>query len=353
MKVTALQLWAVKMKLNEPYSVAYETIVSTTNLFLRIETDRACVGCGCAAPDPAVTGESPESVSRVFNAVIEPLLLRSDPLRTARLLEKMAPILAANPSAVAMVDMALHDLLGKAAGLPLYRLLGGYRTRIKTSITLGILPPAEAVSRAKKFVRQGFRTIKIKGGRDVEADIERVLRVRRGVGDGTELCFDANQGYSVADALRFAAKTGAAKLAFFEQPTPREDSEALGRLTAMVPVPVMADESLMTLRDAFHLARNGWIDMLNVKLMKVGGLAEAMRISSVARAAALEVMVGCMDESALAIGAGLHFALAGPGVRYADLDGHLDLLEDPTAGAVRLKDGYLYPTNRPGLGFEL
>jgi L-alanine-DL-glutamate epimerase-like enolase superfamily enzyme len=248
--------------------------------------------------------------------------------------------------------MALFDLLGKAAGLPLWKLLGGYRDRIRTSITIGILPEAATLERARHWTAQGFRCLKLKGGRDPDEDVVRVLAVRAALGPDVELRFDANQGYTLEQCVRFVEGVRGAKLEIIEQPTPKGEPDLLGRVTAAVHLPIMADESLMTLRDAFRLARRNLADMVNVKLMKVGGIAEALQIDSVARSAGLEVMVGCMDESALAISAGLHFALARPNVHYADLDGHIGLIGDPAEGCVTLKAGTLYPGAEAGLGWE-
>jgi L-alanine-DL-glutamate epimerase-like enolase superfamily enzyme len=353
MKITNVEFWQVEMKLKEPYTIAYETIDSTINIFLRVETNKDITGFGVSAPDLQITGESPSTVLDVCTNIIQPVLKGSDALRPALILSKLKPQLQAHPSAMAMVDMALYDILGKVAELPVYQILGGYRDRIKTSVTIGIMPLEETLKKAKKYIGQGFKAIKIKGGKNFKNDIERVLKVRETVGNKIELRFDANQGYTVEETLKFVEAVRLAKLELIEQPTPRAAPDMLGRVTEKVNIPVMADESIMNLRDTFKLARRDLMDMVNVKLMKVGGINEALQVNAVARAANLEVMVGCMDEAALGIAAGLHFALARSNVAYADLDGHFDLINDPTDGAVILKNGVLFPTGASGLGFDL
>jgi L-alanine-DL-glutamate epimerase-like enolase superfamily enzyme len=352
MKINGIEAWQVMLRLSEPYTIAYETIQETTNIFLRIKTNGPMVGYGCAAPDEQVTGETAGATLNVINSFLTPAIKGSDPLRPALLLERLKPHLKDHPSVLAAVDMALFDIMGKVSNLPLWRILGGFRDRMKTSVTIGILPEQETVDQARDRVFQGFKCLKLKGGMEVESDILRVLKVREAVGKGIELRFDANQGFSVEEAVRFVKKTREARLELIEQPTPKGQPDMLGRVTSGVPIPVMADESLMTLRDAFRIARRDLADMVNVKLMKVGGISEALQINAVARSAGLEVMVGCMDEAALAIAAGLHFALARPNVVYADLDGHLGLLDDPTKDSVILRNGNLFPTNGPGLGFD-
>ena len=351
MQIKHMEVWRVDMRLSSPYTIAYETVDHATNIFLRVETNTGLNGFGCAAPDEAVTGETPEGVLKAAEECILPAMKGSDPLRIAFILERLKTHLISQPSVLAMADMALHDILGLTANLPLYKLLGGFHRQIKTSMTIGILPVDETVEKAAEFVAGGFKSLKIKGGRDVETDIERVKKVRERVGPHIELRFDANQGYSSAKAIAFVEGVRAVKLELIEQPTPRGEPESLGRVTDGVSIPVMADESLMNLKDAFKLARRNLVDMVNIKLMKVGGISEALQVNAVARSANLEVMVGCMDESEISIAAGLHFALARPNVAYADLDGHLDLIGDPVSESIILKEGILYPTERPGLGY--
>lgn len=350
MQINDIKIQKLELPLRVPYEIAYEKVNHVVNVFLEIETSVGLHGFGCAAPDLPVTGETPDDVYEAADSIIRDTLIGSNPLNYVRLLERLKFQLGRRPSALAMVDMALYDILGKAAGLPVYLLLGGYRGSIKTSMTLGIASVEDTVKQAKDFVSAGFKALKIKGGQQVETDIERIIKVREAVGEYIELRFDANQGYSVEDAIQFVKNVRSANLELFEQPTPKGKPDLLGDVTRAVSLPVMADESLVNLRDAFRLAKDDLIDMVNIKLMKVGGINEAMHVNSVARAADIEVMVGCMDESALAISAGLHFALARPNVKYADLDGHLDLIGDPTAGCVKLDDGFLYPRDLPGLG---
>ena len=353
MKIKHIEAYLIQMPLIEPYTIAYETIEKATNVFLRIETDKGITGFGCAAPDEIITGETPESVLRKIEDVITPAIKGSDPLRPAMLLERLILLIGSHPSTLAAVDMALYDILGKVCGLPLWKILGGFRSRIKTSVTIGILSEKETAAKAREWISRDFTCLKIKGGIHVENDIARIAKVREAVGRNIEIRFDANQGYTVEEAIRFVSGTRDMGIELIEQPTPRGHPDLLGRVTRSVSIPIMADESLMTLRDAFRLARKDLVDMVNVKLMKVGGISHAMQINGVAKSANLEVMVGCMDEAALGIAAGLHLALSRPNIRYADLDGHLDLLDDPSAGSVIIRKGILFPSEKPGLGANI
>ncbi len=350
MRILRMEVVHLAMPLSQPYTIAYERIAHVDNLLVRLVTDGPHVGLGISAPDVGVTGETLSAARDALRDVVEPLIVGSDPLRRAVVLEALDQALPKQPSVRACIDMALHDLLGKIAGVPVWRMLGGYRDRMVTSVTLGITGVEPAVARALEFMGDGFQVLKLKGGLDVERDIEVVLAVRAAVGPHIELRFDANQGYDAEMAHAFHLRAAAADLSMIEQPTPASALGELRKVTRSVALPVMADESVLSLADAFLFARGDAMDMINLKLVKVGGLDAALLINGVARAAGLEVMVGCMDEAELSIASGLAFALSRPNVEFADLDGHFDLLNDPTVGCVHLEAGVLFPSDAPGFG---
>ena len=353
MKITRIDTWPIPLKLKEPYSISYETYDFAINIMMRMETSTGIVAWGCAAPDPHVTGESIDRTIGGIQDATQEMLLYADPLMPLKRLEQFKKKVKNAPSAIAMVDMALIDLVGKVAGLPVYKILGGYRRRMMTSVTIGILSVQDTVEKARDFVARGFKALKIKGGKDVGADIERIRKVREAVGHKIRLRFDANQGYTEQEALDFLTGIKNTRLQLFEQPVARNRLNSLGRINNKTQVPVMADESLVNLKDAIMLAKMNPVGLVNIKLMKVGGIYEALKINSVVSAAGIKAMVGCMDETALSISAGLHFALSQPNVHYVDLDSHLNLDDDPTTGAIKLKNGLLYPIESPGLGFDV
>lgn len=350
MKIRQVNSFFRTIRLNEPYAVAYDSFDKCESVFINVLTGNGISGWGCAAPDPGVTAETATEVLRCASKVIEPYLKGSDVFRYGLIMDELGKLIPDKPGALAMVDMALHDIIAQKAGVPLYQLLGGYRDSIPTSVTIGIMPVKQSLSYARLYVSRGFGILKVKGGCDVLEDIDKMIRIRELVGKHIVLRFDANQGYSLQDALDFLKGVRNADIELLEQPTQKRDFDTLKMITQKSDLPVMADESLITLRDAFLLSRDQCIDLINIKLMKTGGILEAMHVNSVARAAGINVMVGCMDESALGISAGLHFTLSRPNITLADLDGHLDLVDDPFAGLVKISDGRLIPSDSPGLG---
>jgi L-alanine-DL-glutamate epimerase-like enolase superfamily enzyme len=349
MQITHVEVAPAEFKLRLPYRSARPMQVDrVAAVFIRIETRRQrAVAWGCAAFDPALGGETLEEVTRVCRACAD-RALSLNPLNTEFALAELAELSAGTPCVQCAFDMAFHDLLGLAAGLPLYRLLGGYRDRIQTSITISLAPLQETLELAGDRARQGFRILKLKGGLNPEEDVRRVRAVHAAL-PGLTLRLDADQGYSVQQALD-VARALEGVLEMLEQPTPAPDIEALQEVTQHSPVPILADESVMGPPSALEVASRRAAHGLSLKLATCGGLGCARQVDAIARAARMATMVGCINEPALLIAAGLGFALSSPNVRYGDLDGHFDLLDDPSRPGFLFEDGWLIASDRPGLG---
>ncbi len=350
MQITNVEVIPIELNLRLPYRTAYHIepeVNRVAVVFVRLDTRQGDVAWGCAAFDTALTGETLESVTRACQDCAD-LARDLNPLNIEHALGKLAQLTGDTPSAQCAFDIAFHDLLGLAAGLPLYRLLGGYRDRIQTSITINVGSVQETVEMARERARQGFRIFKLKGGLEPREDVRRVQAVRAALPRFT-LRLDAEQGYSVQQALDVARALGST-LEMQEQPTPAADLQALRQVTKSSPVPILADESVRGPTSALEIATRRAADGLSIKLVTCGGLNRARQMDAIARAAQLATMVGCVNEPALLIAAGLSFALGSPSVRYGDLDGHFDLLDDPTVPGFIFDEGWLIATDVPGLG---
>jgi L-alanine-DL-glutamate epimerase-like enolase superfamily enzyme len=340
--------------LTRPYTIAYEHIDSVQNLFVKLKTDDGAIGLGVAAPAEKVTGEGVQKCRQALAANLENLLLGTDIRYLKTGLRDMESAMPGAPAARAAIDMALHDLWAKHHGLPLVDLLGRVHRSLPTSITIGIGSIEESLEDAVAYMDRGFRILKVKVGRSMEEDVERLHRVRQKTGRKIIIRVDANQGYSADQFKSFLKQTASLELEFIEQPLAARDLAGMRGLPEAVRKMAVADESMLDARDLIaYLEPPRPFGICNIKLMKCGGIAPAMQIAEIAHLAGIDLMWGCMDESIVGIAAALHAALASPATRYLDLDGHLDLARDLVTGGFVMQNGELSVTDNPGLGVEL
>ncbi len=319
MGIERIEVYPVTLRFFEPFRIAPGASVESRNVVVRIVTDYGVEGWGEASPSRRVTGETVETVVEALSR-IAPRLVGACPLRIERNLETMDQVVEGNPAAKATIDIALHDILGKTAGKPLFMLLGGYRAEVLTDFTLSIKTPREMAIDAVKAVEKGFRALKLKVGVNPSEDVERIRMVREAVGEDVEIRVDANEGWSPEQAVEVLNRVEKFRVRFVEQPVPAHDVKGLARVRRESPIPVMADESVHSPSDALRLIREEAVDMMNIKLAKSGGILRARKISDVAEAAGVSCMIGCMSESEIGIAAGAHFAAGVRNVNYADLD---------------------------------
>jgi L-alanine-DL-glutamate epimerase-like enolase superfamily enzyme len=351
MQIVRAVVVPVELKLKQPIRMAdLGEINSVMAFFIRLETVMGITAWGAGIAHSQLTGESPQHALHACNRCAD----RAKDLHPTNIeysLSELEPLSHNSPAARSAFDMAFHDLLGLAADMPLYRLLGGYRSRIQTSVTVPISPVAESVEIACRRSSLGYRMLKIKGGIDPGEDVQRIHAIHRALPNHV-LRLDADGGYDVRAALEVAHALKD-ELEMIEQPTPPDDLTALCEVTRNSPVPILADQSVRGLDTALQLAARQAVNGMSVKIVNCGGVRCARQIDAIARAAKMATMVGCLIEPALSIAAGLHFALSSPNVRYGDLDGNLELERDPTIPSFTLEESWLTASEVPELDCQV
>jgi L-alanine-DL-glutamate epimerase-like enolase superfamily enzyme len=354
MKIKAIRIGKLSIPLKKTFKTALRATDSVFTNIVEVTTDCGVSGYGEAPPTAAITGDTDGSIRDAIASRIAPAIIGRDAADLNDSISAIDRSVVGNGSAKAAVDTALHDLWGKLNGKPLYRLFGGSPREISTDYTISLNSPDEMSRDSLEAVHNGYSALKIKVGDNFKLDMERLKVVRDAVGSEILLRVDANQGWKPKEAIRIIKymEDSALDIELVEQPVAYHDIEGLKRVTDAVDTIILADESAYTPRDTMKLISLRAADMINIKLMKSGGLGGALKICAMAEAAGMECMIGSMMESKVSVTAAAHLGVARRVVAKYDLDPPILCSSDPVRGGAVYDGPVISLPDAPGLGIE-
>ncbi|MEI6088381.1 MAG: dipeptide epimerase [Bacteroidota bacterium] len=352
MQISKIEIYKYSIPM-VPFTIATGTLHFAQNLLVRIHTDRGLIGIGECSAFPMIAGETQATCYEMAKDFAT-LWKNKDPLQIENRMQELDLFTAGNYTAKSAFDMALYDIAAQHANLPLYKYLGGQNRIIETDLTMGIDTPEKMAATAVEFQKNGVNNIKVKLGKKVAEDIQRIKEIRNAIGYQIKLRIDANQGWTFDDAVIALTNLGKYEIEFCEQPMRKWNDELLPQLMAISPIPIMADESVFTHHDAERLIRHKACTYINIKFAKSGGILEANKINQIAEANGIACMLGGMLESRVALTAKMHFALANNNIRFYDLDtclvGHK---VDPVIGGISYRGMELSLSETNGIGADV
>src|SRR5215475_11277758 len=355
MKITDIRFGMIRVPLKTPFKTALRTVEAVQDIVVMINTDSGHVGYGEAPATAVITGDTHGSIIEAIRKFIAPRLIGQDVANLNHITQLIQTALEKNTSAKAAVEIAVYDLFGQLYGVPLYKMLGGGDPVITTDITISVDYIDKMVADSIAAVDRGFESLKIKVGKDIGVDIERVKAIYPAVEGRALLRVDANQGWTAKQAV-FALQTledAGVRLELVEQPVKARDLEGMRYVTERVHTPIMADESVFGPMEVIDLIRMRAADIINIKLMKTAGLSNAIRIADICAMYQTECMIGCMLESSISVAAAVHLAVAKANViTKVDLDGPSLCTFNPVDGGVNFRESEISVTDAPGLGIR-
>ena len=352
MKIREIRIGKVSIPLKKPFKTALREVNLAEDIIIKVIADTGEVGYGNAPPTAVITGDSQDSIVAAIRDTIGPKIIGMDVDNLEGIMTTLDGSMVHNYSAKAALDIAVYDLFGKFHGLPLYKLFGGYRNVMTTDLTISVNEPEEMVRDSLEAVAEGYTSLKLKVGTDAAMDIKRVQAIRAAVGYDVKIRLDANQGWNPKEAVRTIRKFEdlGLDIELIEQPVKARDFAGLKYVTDHVETNIMADESAFGPYEVFQLLSMAACDLINIKLMKAGGLHNAIKIASFAETVGIQCMMGCMLESKVGITAAASIAGGKKIITMADLDAAVLLAEDPVVGGVSFCKDQLIIPDIPGLG---
>lgn len=355
MKITDIQFAKLNVPLKTPFKTALRTVETIEDIIVMVHTDTGHIGYGEAPATAVITGDTHGSIVAAIEQVIKPKIIGQDVSELNHITGLIQNCIIRNYSAKAAVEMAVYDLWGQLYQAPLYKMLGGGVPTISTDITISVDYIDKMVADSLEAIDRGFETLKIKVGKDIGVDIERVKAIYAAVEGKALLRLDANQGWTPKEAVYALQKLESAgvRLELVEQPVKARDIDGLKYITDRVHTPVMADESSFGPREVIELIKMRAADIINIKLMKTGGISNAIKIADICSVYDMQCMIGCMLESSVSVSAAAHLAVAKSNViTKIDLDGPSLCAFDPVSGSVRFNNAEISIDNVPGLGIK-
>jgi o-succinylbenzoate synthase len=353
MRITGIAFGLLRIPLRTPFKTALRTVQAIEDAVIRIETDTGHVGYGEAPPTVAITGDSLESILEALRGSIGPALLGRDIMDLEGNCAIVQNAVPKNTSAKAAAEIALYDLFAQLAGKPLYQVLGGGIPLLRTDLTISVNDTACMIADCEAAIARGFKALKIKVGKDPDNDIARLRAIRTAVAGRASLRIDANQGWNAEQTLTVmrALEAEGDPFELIEQPVPAEDINGLISVRAGIKTPLLADESAFSLKQVEQLIALGAADIINIKLMKTGGLSQAAAIADFCAGHNTPCMMGCMLEGGISAAAAVHLAVAKQHViTRIDLDGPTLGTFNPIDSNVLFADSVISVSDRPGLG---
>jgi len=355
MKITGFELGKLRIPLKMPFKTALRTVDYMEDVVIVLETDTGHKGFGSAPATAVITGETHGSIIEAIRTIILPAIKNEDIQNLNHVVDLIQGSLYKNFSAKAAVEIAVYDLFAQSLGAPLYKILGGGEPRLSTDLTISVDYIDKMVQDAIDAVDRGFEALKIKVGKDMRVDIERVKAIYAAVSDRALIRLDANQGWTpkqTVTALRELESSGV-EIEFIEQPVRGNDVEGMKYVTERVTTAVMADESSFGPREVIDLIQMRGADIINIKLMKTGGISNAIKIADIAALYDVDCMMGCMLETAIGVSAAAHVAVAkASSITRVDLDAPSLATINPVVGGVFFDGSEISISDAPGLGIE-
>ena len=354
MIIEDIKVGRITVPLKKPFKTKHGVYNYSNEIVVKIFTSNGIVGIGSAAPAPRVTGETESSIIGAIKHIAENIK-GMDLSCFQYVLKVMDECIRGNNSAKAAVEIAIYDLWSRHLGVPLYKLLGGFNSTVITDMTImDDVKMENMVNAAYEATRDGYTNIKIKLGNNIDSDFEKVKFIRRAIPKGVKVRVDGNQGWTPKEAVRLIKKMEQLDLdiEFVEQPVKAWDVQGLKFIKENVDTMIVADESVFGSPEAFRVIQERACDLINIKLMKCGGIQNATKIYNMADTMGIRCMVGCMLESKIGITAAASFAASKGNMIIADLDTIIYFDNDPIIGGVTFEGNKIILPEEPGLGIS-